>query len=106
MGTFVHFDTLSIPIRYPISEKFAASFTTNLATSGRIVESVGRLQHEGRLTWKSSLNRSKAKARLERTDDRIKAAAGIPGGATNMVVRIVTENSRTLKFDVSGFEGE
>ena len=57
LGTFVHFDTLSIPIRYPISEKFAASFTTHLATSGRIVESVGRLQHEGQLTCKSRLNR-------------------------------------------------
>ncbi|MCY4090414.1 MAG: HigA family addiction module antitoxin [Caldilineaceae bacterium] len=30
---------------------------------------VGRLQHEGRLTWRSRLNRLKAKARLQWTDD-------------------------------------
>lgn len=69
VGTSVHFDTLSIPIRYPISKEFAATFTTHLATFGPLVESVGRLQHDRRLTWKSRLNRSKARARLERTDD-------------------------------------
>ncbi|MCY4117640.1 MAG: hypothetical protein OXF55_12205 [Caldilineaceae bacterium] len=43
---------------------------------------------------------------MERTDGRINAAADIPGGAPNEGVRIVTENSRTMKFDVSGFESE
>ncbi|MDE0069281.1 MAG: Swt1 family HEPN domain-containing protein [Caldilineaceae bacterium] len=32
--------------------------------------------------------------------------ADIPTGATNEIVRIVNENSRTLKFDDSGFESE
>ena len=32
--------------------------------------------------------------------------ADIPAGATNEIVRIVNENSRTLKFDDSGFESE
>ena len=32
--------------------------------------------------------------------------AGIPNGAPEQVVRTVTENSRTLKFEVSGFEEE
>ncbi|MCY4583299.1 MAG: Swt1 family HEPN domain-containing protein [Chloroflexi bacterium] len=32
--------------------------------------------------------------------------ANIPGGAPEQVVRVVTENSRTLKFDDSGFESE
>ena len=32
--------------------------------------------------------------------------AGIPDGAPEQVVRIVTENSRTLTFGVSGFEEE
>ena len=32
--------------------------------------------------------------------------ADIPGGASDEIVRIVTENSRTLKFDDSGFENE
>ena len=30
--------------------------------------------------------------------------ANIPDGAPEQVVRTVTENSRTLKFEVSGFE--
>lgn len=30
----------------------------------------------------------------------------IPGGAPDSVVRIVTENGRTLKFADSGFESE
>ena len=30
----------------------------------------------------------------------------IPNGTPEQVVRIVTENSRTLKFDDSGFESE
>lgn len=29
-----------------------------------------------------------------------------PAGATNEIVRIVNENSRTLKFDDSGFESD
>ncbi|MFZ2520576.1 MAG: hypothetical protein WA089_17890, partial [Anaerolineae bacterium] len=32
--------------------------------------------------------------------------AEIPGGAPDTVVRIVTENSRTLKFSSQGFERE
>ena len=32
--------------------------------------------------------------------------ADIPDGATDEIVRIVNENSRTLKFDDSGFESE
>ncbi len=32
--------------------------------------------------------------------------ATIPDGAPEQVVRTVTENSRTLKFEVSGFEEE
>ena len=32
--------------------------------------------------------------------------ATIPNGAREQVVRIVTENSRTLTFGVSGFEEE
>ncbi len=32
--------------------------------------------------------------------------AGIPNGAPDNVVRIVTENGRTLKFDNQGFEEE
>ena len=32
--------------------------------------------------------------------------ADIPDGAPDQVVRTVTENSRTLKFEVSGFEEE
>ena len=32
--------------------------------------------------------------------------ATIPDGAAEQVVRTVTENSRTLKFDNSGFEEE
>ena len=32
--------------------------------------------------------------------------AVIPDGTPEQVVRIVTENSRTLKFDDSGFESE
>ena len=30
--------------------------------------------------------------------------ASVPGGATDEIVRIVTENARTLKFDSQGFE--
>ena len=32
--------------------------------------------------------------------------ARLPGGATDQLVRTVTENSRTLKFDDHGFERE
>ena len=32
--------------------------------------------------------------------------AKIPNGASEDVVRIVTENARTLKFDTQGFESE
>ena len=32
--------------------------------------------------------------------------AVIPDGAPDQVIRTVTENSRTLKFDDSGFESE
>ena len=32
--------------------------------------------------------------------------ASIPDGTPEQVIRIVTENSRTLKFDDSGFENE
>jgi hypothetical protein len=36
----------------------------------------------------------------------IEIDAFIPGGATEQVVRTVTENSRTLKFTSQGFEAE
>ena len=32
--------------------------------------------------------------------------ADIPGGAPEQVVRVVTENSRSLKFEDTGFESE
>ncbi|MDW8468100.1 MAG: hypothetical protein RML56_02820 [Burkholderiales bacterium] len=32
--------------------------------------------------------------------------ARLPGGASEQLVRTVTENSRTLKFDSHGFESE
>jgi hypothetical protein len=37
---------------------------------------------------------------------RLEIAAGLPKGASDQVVRTVTENSRTLKFDTHGFERE
>lgn len=36
----------------------------------------------------------------------LELAADRPQGATDQVVRTVTENSRTLKFDTHGFERE
>ena len=36
----------------------------------------------------------------------IEIEARLPGGATDQLVRTVTENSRTLKFDDHGFERE
>jgi hypothetical protein len=36
----------------------------------------------------------------------IEISADIPDGAPEHVVRTVTENSRTLKFDQAGFEEE
>ena len=36
----------------------------------------------------------------------LEIAARLPNGATDQVVRTVTENSRTLKFDSHGFERE
>jgi hypothetical protein len=35
---------------------------------------------------------------------RLEIEAEIPSGATEQVVRTVTENSRTLKFESQGFE--
>jgi hypothetical protein len=32
--------------------------------------------------------------------------ADLPNGASDQVVRTVTENSRTLKFEIHGFESE
>ena len=37
---------------------------------------------------------------------RLEIAADLPKGASDQVVRTVTENSRTLKFDTQGFERE
>jgi hypothetical protein len=37
---------------------------------------------------------------------RLEIAADLPKGASDQVVRTVTENSRTLKFDTHGFETE
>jgi predicted AAA+ superfamily ATPase len=37
---------------------------------------------------------------------RLEIAADLPNGATDQVVRTVTENSRTLKFETHGFERE
>jgi predicted AAA+ superfamily ATPase len=37
---------------------------------------------------------------------RLEIAADLPKGASDQVVRTVTENSRTLKFDTHGFESE
>jgi hypothetical protein len=36
----------------------------------------------------------------------IEIDAHLPNGATDQLVRTVTENSRTLKFDSHGFETE
>jgi hypothetical protein len=36
----------------------------------------------------------------------IEIDAKLPNGATDQLVRTVTENSRTLKFDSQGFETE
>ncbi|MGH7032053.1 MAG: hypothetical protein ACREEZ_16710 [Stellaceae bacterium] len=36
----------------------------------------------------------------------IEIDARLPNGATDQLVRTVTENSRTLKFDSQGFEKE
>jgi hypothetical protein len=36
----------------------------------------------------------------------IEIEARLPNGATDQLVRTVTENSRTLKFDSQGFETE
>ena len=37
---------------------------------------------------------------------RLEIAADLPEGASDQVVRTVTENSRTLKFETHGFEKE
>jgi len=37
---------------------------------------------------------------------RLEIAADLPKGASDQIVRTVTENSRTLKFDSHGFERE
>jgi hypothetical protein len=37
---------------------------------------------------------------------KLEIAADLPKGASDQVVRTVTENSRTLKFDTHGFERE
>ena len=37
---------------------------------------------------------------------RLEIAADLPKGASDQVIRTVTENSRTLKFDTHGFERE
>jgi len=37
---------------------------------------------------------------------RLEITADLPQGATEQVVRTVTENGRTLKFDTQGFERE
>jgi hypothetical protein len=36
----------------------------------------------------------------------IEIQAKLPGGASDQLVRTVTENSRTLKFETQGFEKE
>ena len=36
----------------------------------------------------------------------LEIVARLPGGATDQLVRTVTENGRTLRFDSQGFEGE
>jgi hypothetical protein len=36
----------------------------------------------------------------------LEIVATLPGGATDQLVRTVTENGRTLKFDSQGFERE
>lgn len=36
----------------------------------------------------------------------LEVEARLPGGATDQIVRTVTENSRTLKFTSHGFESE
>lgn len=37
---------------------------------------------------------------------RLEIAADLPQGASDQVVRTVTENGRTLKFETHGFEKE
>lgn len=37
---------------------------------------------------------------------RLEVSADLPKGASDQVVRTLTENSRTLKFDTQGFERE
>ena len=61
------------------NEDGICNFATEQGIAPGIV--IGRLQHEGLLAWRSSLNRLKVKVRLEEIDDWLQTNEGIPTGA-------------------------
>lgn len=79
----------------PAPTRFHGSVTLDSARVGR---DAGRIADEV-ISHLAGLVRAKVKVTLE-------IDAKVPGGVPDKVVRIVTENSRTLKFESQGFEEE
>lgn len=79
----------------PVLKRFHGSVTLD---SGRVGRDAGRIAEEV-VAHLVALMGAKVKVTLE-------IQAEIPSGAPDHVVRTVTENSRTLKFDSQGFEVE
>jgi hypothetical protein len=84
-----------MPISTPGPRRFHGSVTLDAARVGR---DAGRIADEV-ISHIVGLVGSKVRVTLE-------IEAEIPSGVPDQVVRIVTENSRTLKFTNHGFEAE
>ena len=83
------------PIKQPKSRRYHGSVELDPTRVGR---DAGQIADEV-IAHLSGLVGAKVKLTLE-------IEADIPEGAPEQVVRTVTENSRTLKFNDSGFETE
>jgi hypothetical protein len=88
-------DATTTPMHSPAPKRFHGSVTLEPTRVGR---DAGRVADEV-IAHLAGIIGAKIKVTLE-------IEAEIPTGASNQVVRTVTENSRTLKFTSQGFESE
>ena len=90
----------NVPVLIPIPEKprFKRFHGTVALDSTRVGRDAGRIAEEV-VSHLAGLVGAKVEVTLE-------IEAEIPGGASDQVVRTVTENARTLKFNNQGFEEE
>jgi hypothetical protein len=88
-------EPISLPPKKRLPTRFHGSITLDSARVGR---DAGRIADEV-VSHLSGLVGSNVRVVIE-------IDASVPGGVADEIVRIVTENARTLKFESHGFESE